>query len=217
MKTWGRIIAICAALTCLAAPYEGPFPFGFSLAGLMRAVADEEASCSYEGIPDKYDSMMRKAVRRYWSAERRHDWCVLKALVWTESDFRERVCSSAGACGLAQFVEGTWREAAAEIGMSNARRTDAKASLRAAAWYLERLNDKWIWDRNDDCRMNLALASYNAGFGNVLKAQRVSGMTKCWYDDVRGGLEDVTGPKHSRETLDYVDRVRGREELLKES
>jgi len=49
------------------------------------------------------------------------------------------------------------------------------------------------------------LASYNAGMGNLLKAQKKVG-GKLLYKEIIQGLPEVTG-KHSKETIDYVQKI----------
>ncbi|GGA80705.1 hypothetical protein GCM10011369_23320 [Neiella marina] len=67
---------------------------------------------------------------------------------------------------------------------------------------MRQLNKGWSSPRPQGERYKLALASYNAGFGNLLKAQ-----AKCngavLYAPIIHCLPDITG-KHSKETIDYV-------------
>ena len=65
--------------------------------------------------------------------------------------------------------------------------------------------DSWTEERNEDCRVRLTLASYNAGFASILKAQKISGQELCW-DGISPFLHAVTGRNH-RETILYVMRV----------
>ena len=55
-------------------------------------------------------------------------------------------------------------------------------------------------------RHSLALASYNAGLGNVLKAQKAGGGS-LYYTPMIKALPSVTGKKNSKETTDYVNRI----------
>ena len=48
-------------------------------------------------------------------------------------------------------------------------------------------------------------AGYNAGNGNILKAQELSGGERCW-DGIAPYLYLVTG-HYSRETIQYVWRI----------
>ena len=50
------------------------------------------------------------------------------------------------------------------------------------------------------------LSSYNAGLGNVLKAQKVGGGSLL-YQPMRESLVSVTGKDNSKQTRDYVDNI----------
>lgn len=54
-------------------------------------------------------------------------------------------------------------------------------------------------------RQRLAQGGYNAGPGNIRKAQRLCGNAQAWAT-VASCLPKITG-KHSAETITYVDRI----------
>jgi soluble lytic murein transglycosylase-like protein len=85
---------------------------------------------------------------------------LLHALVLTESGYRARVCSPAGACGLTQLMPGT----AADLGVQD--RFDPLENLRGGAEYLARQ----ILRFGD---LRLALAAFNAGPARVARLGRV--------------------------------------------
>ena len=188
-------------------------PYSITAKGFMQALEQERSTCDGGEVTTQYDELIKKAVNRYWSIERRAYWCWLKAQMWTESDFRENVVSSARATGLLQIVPETFDEWSDRIGIPHAKATDAKSNIRVAAAYMEFLQDRWIWNRTGSCRIELAAASYNAGFGSILTAQRLSGMQKCWYLGINSSLIQVTG-SHAKETKDYVNRIISRYEIL---
>ncbi len=79
--------------------------------------------------------------------------------IWQESKFNPRVCSSASACGIAQFIPAT----ANRFGVD---RNDVDSSLDGWGRYMQ-----WLLQRpyiNGD--ISLALAGYNAGEGAVQRA-----------------------------------------------
>lgn len=82
---------------------------------------------------------------------------LLDALIATESAYRPRALSRAGAAGLAQLMPGT----ATELGVSN--RFDPWQSIEGGARYLRRMLDRFG-------SITLALAAYNAGPGAVARA-----------------------------------------------
>lgn len=114
--------------------------------------------------------------------------------------------SPVGAMGLCQFMPGTWGEARGALRYSpGASAFDPDLSIEAAGWYMARMRRGWSAPRPEADRHSLAAASYNAGFGNLLKAQRRCGGANG-YGEIIGCLPDVTG-RHSRETITYVRRI----------
>ena len=75
-------------------------------------------------------------------------------------------------------------------------------AIPAGARYMAWLIKEWRTERPDSDRHALALASYNAGLGNILEAQRRSGGA-VYYRDIITHLPDVTG-RNSHETIEYV-------------
>ncbi|HUG39673.1 MAG TPA: lytic transglycosylase domain-containing protein [Longimicrobiales bacterium] len=80
-------------------------------------------------------------------------------LVNTESTFRERAVSSAGARGLTQVLPNTAKSVVPEA--VGARIFERDTNLRAGFRYLRQLMDKYSGD------LRLALLAYNRGPGNV--------------------------------------------------
>ena len=122
---------------------------------------------------DKYDDMIYEACQKYMPSG--WDWLILKALIKQESKFDARA-SNGNAVGIMQFMPGT----AESMGLPPHKRDDPSLAIPAGARYLRTLWDSWkaeedgppAWDRT-----KFALASYNAGPGNVLKAQEAAGGT----------------------------------------
>lgn len=116
-------------------------------------------------------------------------------------------CSAVGACGLGQFMPGTWADVVRSMGwQAQASRHDAGMGIEAWAYYQGRLVQAWKANRPAEDRIALAEASYNAGMGNILKAQ-----TRCnganLYDEIMACLPAITGD-HSRETIGYTRSIR---------
>jgi hypothetical protein len=70
---------------------------------------------------------------------------------------------------------------------------------------MAKLLNSWSAPRPDIDRYCLALASYNAGFGNLLKAQKAAGGANDYASIIRS-LPHVTG-HHAAETTAYVKRI----------
>lgn len=166
------------------------------------------ASCSHvHAVTDQqrlavttYDAHLERAALR-WMPE--HDWRWLRAQCFQESRFRSTAISPAGARGLCQFMPGTWADAGRALGVRNV--FDPRENAWAAGWYMRRQLNGWIWDRTDMQRLQLAQASYNAGRGNILAAQRICGSPRTW-DEISPCLHRVTG-HHSAETIGYVRQI----------
>ncbi len=98
----------------------------------------------------------------------------LKYMAVIESALNPTAKSRAGACGLWQFMYGTAKKYGLEINSYVDERLDPVKSAEAAAKYLQESYDIFKdW--------NLAIASYNCGAGNVMKAIRRAGNKKDFW------------------------------------
>lgn len=135
------------------------------------------------------------------------DWRCFKAQLRQESQLNPKALSPAGARGIAQFMPATWAEWSVKAGYKGSSPEDPLAAIPVAAQYMAYLMAQWSSPRPHIDRLCLALASYNAGLGNMLEAQkRQSGA--LLYSEIIKGLPAVTG-KHSQETITYVKRILG--------
>lgn len=98
------------------------------------------------------------------------DWRLLAAMAWKESRFDSTVTSHKGAMGIMQIMPRT----AARLGLDTSSAVDDH--IRAAARYVSRMDTVWMRAVPDrEQRMRFVLASYNAGPGHVIDAQRLAG------------------------------------------
>lgn len=100
----------------------------------------------------------------------------------------------------------TWREMQG-IFRSDYKPTDARIAIDYGAYYQAR--QMRVWKRHGrtyEQQWELGLAGYNAGTGNIIKAQTKCGGAKLW-DGVSKCLSMVTG-RHSAETITYVSRIK---------
>lgn len=117
-----------------------------------------------------------------------------------ESRFDQTAVSPANARGLMQLMPATAREQAGKLGLpyDQARLTgDQQYNATLGAAYLQRLVDRW------DGNTVLAVASYNAGAGNVSKWVRANGDPRDPNVDVIDWIEKIP----FSETRIYVWRV----------
>jgi soluble lytic murein transglycosylase-like protein len=90
------------------------------------------------------------------------DGRLLAALTWSESAFRPNAVSSAGAAGLTQLMPGTARSLGLRVDGEVDERFDPELNLNAGARYLRAQIVRFG-------TVELGLAAYNAGPGNVVK------------------------------------------------
>ena len=158
-----------------------------------------------------YDSRFRDAAMQQWSTERHVFWPSLKAQAACESSLRPDAVSPVGAAGLAQFMPGTWTEVVHREGWESHHPTpyDTDYAIRAQASQVEFLAVRvWTSPRPVDAELENVWASYNAGQGNIIKAQARAHGARDW-PDIAPYLHEVTG-KHAKETLGYVQCIQDR-------
>ncbi|MCW8918955.1 MAG: transglycosylase SLT domain-containing protein [Gammaproteobacteria bacterium] len=157
---------------------------------------------SASSFPDRYDTLIERAAERYLPGV---DWRLWKAQLYQESLLNPDAVSPAGAAGIAQFMPGTWSQISRELGHDGVSPHMAGPAIDAGAYYMAKLRNGWSSPRPEADRHSLAAASYNAGMGNLIKAQRQCGGA-VGYPDIITCLPDVTG-HHSTETIVYVQRI----------
>ncbi|HEX8624441.1 MAG TPA: lytic transglycosylase domain-containing protein [Allosphingosinicella sp.] len=126
-------------------------------------------------------------------------WALAHGITRQESSFDRAAVSHAGARGLMQLMPGTAREQAGKLGMSydfGRLTSDPAYNVMLGTSYFQRLLNQWGGNAP------MAVASYNAGAGNVNKWVRANG-------DPRGGADIVTWIEAIpySETRNYVQRV----------
>ena len=108
---------------------------------------------------------------------------------------------------MAQFMPGTWDEMRRVLEWdAGASRVDARLAIAAGAYYQAKLRRGWgLAGRSGLARNDLGAASYNAGVGNILAAQRRCGGARLWAQ-IAPCLDGVTG--QAAETITYVGNIR---------
>ena len=165
------------------------------------------------GVKEYYGAYT-DAINEFWEHSKviagvpLQDWLIAQAT--QESRFNQNATSPVGAKGVAQFMEATAKQVADELKQHKMfkdgfDRTNPTQSIYAQVYYMNKLFKTWSWKRTDASRMQLALASYNAGAGNIIKAQKASGNKKHWLE-IKGSLKKITG-NNSKETIIYVSNI----------
>lgn len=152
----------------------------------------------------KYDEQIKFAVSSYWQDFPK--WKMYKAQLYQESLFELNATSPVGAMGIAQFMPRTWIDISKRMKMPSwANAYMPRYAIDAGAYYMRILRNAWSAKRSISEKHRLALASYNAGLGNILKAQKLCGNAIYW-DEIKRCLKQVTG-KNSKETILYIERI----------
>jgi soluble lytic murein transglycosylase-like protein len=164
----------------------------------------------------KYKNEYKDAVTVLW----KHDYQItptidivsfLIAQAVQESRFNPLAISPMGAVGLAQFMPATATQVGNELKPKLALlkdgfdRQNPIQSIWAQVYYMNKLYGQWTTKRSNLGKLELAFASYNAGLGNILDAQKASKNLTNW-NDIKLHLSKVTG-KNSLETINYVDYI----------
>ncbi len=159
-----------------------------------------------------FDNYMKEAAKRYWVDF--PYWLNFKAQLYQESLLDPNAVSYVGASGLGQLMPNTKKEVYKKLGFDDSISVFVPYyNIMASAYYMRTLRNQWtskrpIWDKQ-----YLAQASYNAGLGHILKAQKKCDMAVL-YDDIIKCLPQITG-HHSKETITYVQRIKQWYGLLK--
>ena len=127
-------------------------------------------------------------------------WSLVHGITRQESSFDRAAVSHAGARGMMQLMPPTAREQAGKMGLSydTGRLTsDPGYNVMLGSAYFQRLVDQW------DGNYPLAVASYNAGAGNVRKWVRAYGDPRAPGGDIVSWIESIP----FSETKGYVQRV----------
>ena len=140
---------------------------GFAMPGLESDLVRNREQW-YASHPDYVQRMTERGGRYMFhiveELERRGMPTELALLPFIESAFNPQAVSSARASGMWQFMAATGKHYKLKQNIFRDDRRDVLASTRAALDYLQRLNKLFGGD------WQLALAAYNWGEGNVLRA-----------------------------------------------
>jgi len=165
--------------------------------------------------PDTYDEQIRAASERWLPGT---DWLRFRAQIYQESLLDPEAVSPVGARGLAQFMPGTWSEVSAALGFSDAISPHvAGPAIEAGAYYLSKQILIWTEPRPYLERRRLGEAGYNAGSGNIIRAQQACRAAMCScisWPEIGAWLPGITGG-HALETWTYIQRIEQWHDLMK--
>ena len=148
--------------------------------------------------PYKYAEYVNK-----YSEEYELDPYLVLAVIKTESNFDKSAVSKKDAKGLMQIMDGTGEWIAKELDINyflTSMLFDPELNIRMGCWYLKNLEKEF------DNNLDLILAAYNGGSGNVNKW-----LSHEEYSNDGENLDYIPFP----ETKKYVDKVKANYNIYK--
>jgi membrane-bound lytic murein transglycosylase F len=163
----------------------------------------------------KFDKYFSKYSKRYFGPG--FDWRFFKAQSIAESGLESDARSPVGAAGIMQIMPRTFEEIMRKNAYIKGTRLQPRWNIAAGIFYDRMLWKTWTAPRPYRDRIDFMFGSYNAGKGNILKAQKVAekqGLNPNLWETITTALPRVTG-RRSRETIDYVDKIDRIKEVLR--
>lgn len=154
----------------------------------------------------RYDKYFRKYSHTYFA--RALDWKWFKAQAIAESRLNPKATSYVGAKGIMQIMPFTAKEIAKELRIKHFNITDPELNINFGIFYDRKMYSVWKTVHGKE-RVKFMFGSYNAGLGNILRAQKKAKIRRLptnQWDSISKVLGEVTG-RHSIETITYVRRI----------
>jgi len=162
----------------------------------------------------KFDKHFKKYAKRYFGPN--FDWRHFKAQAIAESRLKEKAKSHVGALGVMQIMPKTFEEIRHKNPSIKGTREQPRWNIAAGIYYDRKLWNLWKAERPFEDRLGFMFASYNAGSGNILKAQRLARekqLNENLWQSIEPVLPQITG-KRSAETINYIKRIALIKEVL---
>lgn len=160
-----------------------------------------------------YDYYFRTFTGKYFEGD--IDWLWIKAMALRESSLNPEAVSPAGAIGVMQVMPSTAEDMKRKYGIKGGLKVP-HVNIHLGVVYARECWKIWMAETGDE-RIRFMLGSYNAGCGNILKAQKRAGrngMREDLWKNVALQLPKVTG-RHAVETVFYVAAVEANFNKLK--
>ncbi len=184
------------------------------LSMMMAAPCQADPYAKYNRIK-KFDRYFSKYSKRFFGPG--FDWHFFKAQAVAESGLDTSAKSGVGAVGLMQIMPRTFEEIQAKNPAIKGNWRHPRWNIAAGIYYDRTLWNLWKAERPRQDRINFMFGSYNAGKGNILKAQKVAekrGLSPNLWESIVSALPKITG-KGSRETISYVKKIEHVKGVLK--
>lgn len=174
---------------------------------LVSLAAPQLAPAQGKRDVDRYDQTFRKYSKRYFGVG--FDWRVFKAQAMAESQMNPTARSWVGARGLMQLMPSTFKDIqshASGFGSID----DPEWNIAAGILHDRDMWRRWQRDSIDVDRREFMFASYNAGEGTIMNAQRAcvaKSLDRRAWRSVETVAPEVPRWRY-RETLGYVRKIR---------
>ena len=156
------------------------------------------------GKISKYDDLVKK-----YTPDLGWDWRLVKALIYQESKFNIKGKAWTGASGLMQLMPAT----AKSLGVTDVH--DPEQNIKAGITYLKRMYENWKEIPDSIQRIKFSIASFNAGFGHILDAQKPTkkykSNDKVWDNGVDQYVLKLSKSKYYNDPVVKYGYVRGSE------
>ena len=163
----------------------------------------------------KYDVYFNKYSKRFFGPA--FNWHYFKAQSIAESHLQADAKSRVGAVGVMQIMPKTFEEISHKNPSIKGTREQPRWNIAAGIYYNRMIWKTWKAERPFLDRLNFMFGSYNAGKGNILKAQRLAkkeALNMNHWDSIEQVLQKVTGKK-SAETIGYIKKIHIIKEVLR--
>ena len=181
---------------------------------LICTCANAESFERYNKVT-QYDHYFSKYSKRNFGPN--FDWRYFKAQAIAESRLKKDAQSQVGAVGLMQIMPKTFKEIKHKNSAIKGRSREAKWNIAAGIYYDRAMWNLWKAKRPIQDKISFMFGSYNAGKGNILKAQKVAakkGLNPNLWSSIEIALPKIT-KKHSRETINYIKKINIVKEVIK--
>ncbi|MEE8364835.1 MAG: transglycosylase SLT domain-containing protein [Gammaproteobacteria bacterium] len=163
----------------------------------------------------QYDQYFSKYSKRSFGPN--FDWRYFKAQAIAESRLKRDAQSQVGAVGIMQIMPRTYAEILKRNRYIKGSDKNPRWNIAAGIYYNRSIWKIFKAERPFQDRLDFMFGAYNAGKGNILKAQRHTMTTELnpnLWASIEKTLPQVTG-KHSKETIAYVDKIKEVKSALK--
>jgi membrane-bound lytic murein transglycosylase F len=163
----------------------------------------------------KYDKYFSKYSKRFFGPG--FDWHYFKSQAIAESHLNADAKSRLGALGIMQIMPSTYQEILRKNPTIKGTRAQPRWNIAAGIFYDRTIWNLWIAERPFQDHLNFMFGSYNAGKGNILRAQKIArrkGLNENFWDSIEVTLYQVTGNR-SKETISYVHKIAKIKEVLR--